>query len=1073
MNKTFRNSLTLIALALFLLSPVTSIAQTTTSSIRGGLVDQNGAPVSGTAVVITDTRNGARREFTSNASGTFLATNLPVGGPYVVTVTGAEPVTIDSISLGDVFALTISLTTTSTMEEVVVTGQSTEVVETTTGPTATFSSFELDTSVAISRDITEVYALDPRLNVDNEDDGYAVNCAGKHPRFNSVTLDGVSQSDRFGLNENGYSTAVGMPFPYAAIQQVSVELAPFDVTFGGFSACNINAVTKTGSNVWSGGLFYEHASDDLRGDTVKTDSGTQVISSPSYSSFSQGFNIGGPIIKDKLFVFAAYEESETPRFLAIGPAGSGNGTERPWMSQADFDRVKSIAQTKYDYDPGGSPSDGVQTAEKYMVRLDWNINDRHNAALIYNYFDGVQNRNSDGDSSEFEFSNHFYDKGAESETLTFKLASQWTDAFSTEFFLSSNEMNDSQFTVGPKDFGDFQIDVDGGANTIYLGADDSRQANKLSTKSDFFKFTGQYLAGNHIITAGFESEELEIFNIFVQHSAGGEWDFQDDSVANPAHCAALSAQGRFDDPACGTSGIDKFELGMPSRVFYGSGGGTNNPLDAAANFSNTLNSVYIQDEVYFDNKDLTLVYGLRYDWFDSSDRPVFNQNWSNANGGLRNDANLDGVDILMPRFGFTWGATDDLTVRGGVGLYSGGNPNVWLSNAWSNDGFTNVQTNRRYSNLSVFDGGIPLSGAGRPGYDVPQSLVDFVGSRTLTNASTRSVVLIDPDYEQPSEWKIALGATWETPYDGLVVDFDYLHSRSNDAAQYIDLSQTITGYTILGQPRYRFTNGADNLMLTNSPYHAETDIFSVVLSKEFENGLDLSLGYAYTNAEDIVPMTSATAGSNFDNVALLDVNDPKPATTNYEVPHRITMRASYGHEFFSDLTTRITLLGYNAEGQPQSYVMQGLDLEGDGFFGRHLLYVPNGSSDPNVVYGSGFDRNAFDQWVADNGLEPGFVARNAQHAKWSTRFDLRVDQEIPFFGEARGRLYVKVYNLGNMLNSKWGHVNDAQFFSQQVVNANIDSQGRYVYTRFRDVSVEDLLETRSLYEIKIGLEFNF
>lgn len=1073
MNRTSRVSFFIYAFALLLLIPVAAFSQGTTSSIRGNVFDHTGAPVAGAQVVVEDLRTSSSRAFTANDRGVFLATNLAVGGPYMVTVSGAEPIVVDAIRLDDIYNISIRLEEPGDLEEVVVTGQSTSVVDVAAGPAATFSNYELDTAVSFNRDIVEAYTIDPRVNLDNEDDGYAVNCAGKHPRFNSVTLDGVSQNDRFGLNENGYSTAVGMPFPYDAIQQVAVELAPFDVTYGGFSACNINAVTKTGTNEWTGGVFAEWTSDDLRGDSLKIDDETQSLSTPPYNSNKRGFYFGGPLMKDRLFLFAAYEESDSPRFLAQGYAGSGSGVERDFLSEADYNRINSIAQNIYNYDPGGQPGDGSQEADKYMVRLDWNISDDHNLAFIYNYFDGFQLRDSDGGSNEFEFANHFYTKGAESETITAKLASQWTDTFSTELFISNNEMNDSQVTVGPKDFGDHQISIN--RDTVYLGADDSRQANALNTESDFYKITGQYLAGDHVITVGFESEELHIFNQFVQHANGGEWDYFDDSVGNPAHCAALTAQGRFEDPDCEMSGIDKFELGRPSRVYYGSGGGTNDPADAAASFKNTLNSFYVQDEVYFDDRDLTIVYGLRYDWFDSSDRPVFNQAFADANGGLRNDHNIDGIDILMPRFGFTWGATDTLTVRGGLGLYSGGNPNVWLSNAWSNDGFSNVQVQLGNFNGagSVLDGSIPLSGQGRPGYDVPQELVDRVAAATIDNASTSRLVLIDPNYEQPSEWKMALGATWETPWMGITADMDILLSRSNDAAQYVDLSQSIVGMTSAGMPIYNYTNGRDNFMLTNSPYHANSATYSVVLNKGFESGWEVTFGYAYSDAEDIVPMTSAVAGSNWDNVALNDVNNPRPATSNYLVPHRLTLRASYGTEFFSDLETRFTFYGYSAEGQPQSYVMGSSDLEGDGFFGRHLLYVPDGANDPNVVFEPGFDQAAFNAFVAAEGLSPGFQARNGQHAKWSTRFDFRVDQEIPFFGDMKGRLFLKIYNLGNMLNDEWGHVNDAQFFSVQAVNSTVNDDGQYVFERFNNRTIEDLLEQRSLWEARLGLQFDF
>ncbi|MBT8143247.1 MAG: TonB-dependent receptor, partial [Gammaproteobacteria bacterium] len=590
------------------------LAQETTSAIRGRVLGSDGQPLPNTQVTVVDERTGITRSFTTNATGTFLAAKLPAGGPYTVTVTNSQPVTVERISLGDTYNMSISL---EAVEEVVVTGTTTNIVDVAAGPAAAFSSYEIDNSVAFDRDITDVYGTDPRINIDNEDDGFEVNCAGKHPRFNSLTLDGVSQNDRFGLNSNGYSTATGMPFPFDAIDQIAVELAPFDVTYGGFSACNINSVTKAGTNEFEGKVFYEYTNEDFRGDEL---GGTdENFATSAYDEKKYGFSVGGPLIKDKLFFFGAYEQSEEPRFLAIGYDGSGNGTERDWLSEADYNRILNIAQTVYNYDAGGQPSDGAQENEKYLVRLDWNINERHNLAGIYNYFDGFQDRNSDGDDDEFEFSNHFYVKGAESETTTLILQSQWNDAFSTEFFYSMNEMNDSQVTVGPPDFADMQISIGGRTGTVYLGADDSRQANKLNTESDFFKLKGQYLFNDHVFSFGYESEELTIFNQFVQHSNGGEYDYFDDSGDNPAFCAALTAQQRFDDPDCELSGIDRFELGRPSRIYYGSGGGTNNPDDAAANFSNRLNSVYFQDELFFNQHDLTVVAGLRYDWFTSDD----------------------------------------------------------------------------------------------------------------------------------------------------------------------------------------------------------------------------------------------------------------------------------------------------------------------------------------------------------------------------------------------------------------------------------------------------------------------
>ncbi|MDH3440863.1 MAG: TonB-dependent receptor, partial [Gammaproteobacteria bacterium] len=932
-------------------------------------------------------------------------------------------------------------------------------------------------AVAFDRDIKEVYSHDPRLSLDT--DGFQMNCGGQHPRFNSVTLDGVSQNDRFGLNTNGYSTATGMPFPYDGIEQVVVELAPFDVTYSGFSACNINAVSKSGSNEWEFGGFYEFTSDDYRGDTID---GVGTFTSLPYEEEKFGFNAGGPIIQDRLFVYAAYEEAEFPRFLAQGFAGSGNGVERPWLSQADYQRITDISNNIYAYDPGGLPGDGTQSEEKYMVRLDWNVSDKHNAALIYNYFDGPQTRSSDSDPNEFEFPNHYYVKGAEMETITVKLNSQWTDAFSTELYFSNAQMTDSQVTVGPKDFADMQITIEDatGRNTVYLGADDSRQANALNYESDFLKLIGQYLVGDHVITFGYEQEELNVFNQFVQHARGGEYDYFDDSFGTDPGCFApgVTAQDRLDDTpglGCAPSGIDRFELGRPSRIYYGSGGGTNIAADAAAKFGNTLHSFYIQDEIFFDDIDLTVVAGFRYENFTSDDAPVFNQTFTSANG-IPNNANIDGLDLIMPRLGFTWGYREDLQLRGGVGLYAGGNPNVWLSNAWSNDGLTNAQFQFNYfDSATVLPGmpdSLPLSGS-RPGYDVPQEMVDAVLAVTPTDANDSRIVLIDPKYKQPAQWKFAFGATWDMPIWDITADFDILHTRAQDTAYYVDVSQSVVGETSAGTPIYDYTTGEDNFMLTNSSEDGESTLLSVILNKSFDWGLDLSMGYAHTRAKDVSPMTSFVASSNFNNIALLDINNPFPGISDYVTPHRFTLRAGYSNEFFGDNMTYITAYAVAQEGQPVSYVMSA-GLEGESFNSRHLLYVPNGANDPNVIYDPGFDQAAFNAFVASAGLSPGFQARNAQNAKWSSRIDLAVMQEIPLgTDDLKGRLFLKVYNLGNLLNDDWGKQYDAQFFPQEVVEASIGPGGEFVFEDFNTTNINDLQEFRSLWEIKFGLEVNF
>ncbi len=1066
--------LTAIVLVAALFTFVTgAVAQETSATIRGTVVDAAGGPIANAKVQVLDTRTGNSKALTTNADGLFLATRLSPGGPYIVIVNELETVEIPSIAVADIYNLKVTVDP-EVIREIVTVTASADFVEVATGPAAAFDSFAVETAVAFNRDIVDIYGIDPRVNIDNEDDGFEINCAGKHPRFNSVTLDGVGQNDRFGLNSNGYSTAVGMPFPYDAIAQLAVELAPADVTYSGFSACTINAVTKSGTNDFSGNVFFERTGDSLRGDSLGTNQGD--FSTPPFDSDKIGLSLGGRILPDKLHFFGAYETSDSPRFLAIGYAGSGNGVERDWLSQADYDRILNISNNAYGYDPGGQPADGVQEQDKQMLKLDWNAHPQHNVSLIYNYYDGFQDRNSDGDDDEFEFANHFYVKGAESETTTLRVSSQWGNSASTELFLSDNFMDDSQVTVGPKDQADHQIDIFGDG-TVYVGADDSRQANQLGTDTSYLKLSGQLLRGRNVFTAGYENEKNEIFNVFVQHSNGGERDYFTDSgfFSNPAVCDGLTAQGRFDNPACALSGIDRYELGRPSRIYYGSAGGTNNAFDAAANFTNTLHSLYVQDEIFLDDRNLTIAAGLRYEWFTSSDRPTFNQAFTDANG-VRNDGNLDGIDLIMPRVGFIWSPQPRMSVRGSIGRFSGGNPNVWISNAWSNDGITNVQLtlNNFGAGGSVLDGSIPLVNPSNPGGSPPQALFDAVAATTAASASDSFMVLIDPNYKQPYEDKFSLGFTYRMP-SGYQFDFDYLHTELVDSAIYRDVSQEIVGMTRAGSPRYANVTGRNNYMLTNSSFDAASDVLSVLVMKRWDNGLDASLGYAWTDGEDVSPMTSSVARSNFDNTALLDINNPRPAKSNYVVPHRLSLRASLGREFFDGYETRFTVFGYLQEGQPTSFVMAPNGLEGSGaFFGRHLLYIPTGMDDPNVVFDAGFDTAAFFDWIQREGLGPGFVPRNAKHAQWSNRLDISIHQDFPVgFDWVSGRFFVRMYNLMNFLDDNWGKVYDAYFFSQQVVNQFVNDDGQFVYTRFFDRSATNLLETRSLWQARWGFELRF
>ncbi|XOV80816.1 MAG: carboxypeptidase regulatory-like domain-containing protein [Aestuariibacter sp.] len=1038
-----------LGIALSMSVATTAIAQETVSGLRGTVMSDTGSIVSGATVTITDTRTGAVKVVETNETGTYSVRGMRVGGPYVIEVvdaSGTQKIENVFLTLGETASINIGLQNQEAMESITVTGAvMTNSAYGANGPVANFGLEDLENAPAINRDIKDLVKIDPRIYIDEGfNDG--IQCAGANSRFNSLTVDGIRTNDNFGLGSSGYPT-IRIPFSYDSIDQVAVELAPFDVQYGGFTACNINAVTKSGENELHGGVFYDYTNDDMRGDSIE--------GSPSeigdFSEKRYGFNVGGAIIEDKLFFFTSYEKLEGADLFDRGAADSNAAVPVQGVSQAQLDRIRSIANNVYGYDPGQEVSSIPVEDEKIMAKLDWQINADHRASLVYNYNDGNTIRESDGDSDEYEFSNHYYDQAAEFESYVLSVYSDWTDDFSTEVRIGQAEFEQSVTPLGGTDFGEFQITTEnnGAEATVYLGADDSRHANKLAYDTDTIKIAATYLSGDHIFTAGYEYENLSVFNLFIQE-AEGEYRF---------------------------NSIDDFENGTPWRITYENAAGSNNPADAAARFEYQIHTAYIQDEYYWVDQDMTITFGLRYDWFTSDDTPPENPVVEQLYG-FSNAQNMDGVDLLQPRLGINWLYNDQLEIRGGIGLYSGGNPNVWLSNNYSNNGI--IQLENRLSLSSGDDTlfTIPFNGGGQPGYDIPQELFDAVanGQGRLGGLNFQ-----DPGFEIPSEWKYALGATYTFEND-YVLMADILFSDKQDAAIIRDVSRIQVGNTLAdGRPVYDSRNGrSQDFMLTNVQGNSgDSTSVSLALSKTHDFGLDWSLAYAYTDATEVSPMTSSVAFSNYISPAVSDPENPGVATSNYEIPHRFTLRVSYTHEFFDGYETRFSVFGTANEGRPYSYTFDG-DLSGGfgssvGFIDHNLLYVPD-ENDANVVYGPDFDLNAFNAFIESEGLTRGqILGRNSLNSDWFTKFDVRISQELPGFAEGhKSSAFIVIENFGNLLNDDWGIMKEASFpRAQQTVRGSINDSGQYVYERFFNPAGVTTVADASLWEVRVGVKYKF
>lgn len=1003
---TTMKQLSLVALtAVFLVAlPVASNAQETSADVRGTVSDSSGNPLPGAIVTVRNNASGLTRTSTTNADGEFQVRNMPIGSDYQATANingyGSERVEGLTVGLGKTTEVSFSLIASETIEEIVVTGSEMAVTQVAVGPNATFSLEALQTAPAINRNLTDVIRADARIYVDESRGGInAVQCGGKNSRFNSLTVDGVRMNDSFGLNGNGYPTE-RMPFSYDAIEQVSVEMAPFDVEYGGFSACNINAVTKSGGNSFSGSAFYDFTNDGMRADSLEGDN----ITTGSYDEDRYGVTFGGPIVQDKLFFFLAYEKLDGSNLFDRGPQGSGAVNEVD-VTQAELDEIADIANTLYGYDPGGIPISRPHSDEKFLAKFDWNISDKQRLAFTYTWNDGENYTESDSDQNEFEFENHLYERGAELKSYAASLYSDWTDNFSTEIRVSALELDMRQVSVNGTDFGEIRVELaDGdddpsraglGSMDVYLGADDSRQSNDLDYDVMTIALKGNYYAGDHSLSFGYEREELEIFNLFVQHS---------------------STEVRFD-------GIQNFRDGFADAMYYNNAPSLN-PNDAAADWGYEVNTVYLQDDMQAGD-NLSLIFGLRYDWYTTGSAPPVNQDFLN-DYGFGNDATVDGLGLLQPRFGFTWDLSGDTTLHGGIGLYSGGDPNVWLSNTYSANNVQQFgQRGRNFGytdgTRSLFDGDIvwvpnnaDSSLPEGPGYGVPSELADGVAAGIGDNFE---INYLDPNFELPSEWKLSLGVTHNFPGDYLVTA-DALFTQGSDSAmvRHGDLEQVGTNPD--GYPIYDSVREA-SFVLTNSSEGNRSMVLSIGVAKSIGDNFDYRLGYSYTDAEDIQPMTSSVAFSNYTNRAFFDPEEDVRSTSNYEIRDRFTGTARWRHDFSARTLLTVSLYGQYNSGRPYSNTFDGT-INPYGFT-PYLDFQP-------IV------------------LEPG-DQRNANTGSSWTKLDLLINFDFPGFGqEHEASAFLIIDNLTNLLSDDWGVLYQHNFprtIAAGVPEARIGDASRY------------------------------
>lgn len=1052
-----RSALGLAVAAALNIAPV--MADETSSTIRGVVTGNNGSIVTDAVITILHEPTGRVTTLKVNEAGNFNAKGLRVGGPYKIVIDSDE---YKDSEINDVYlqvGKTLRLSPVlnpEEMETITVTGA--RIVSDNRGSGASFGLREIQSTPSVDRDLKEVLRLNPLVNIGAGSEAQ-MSIAGSNPKYNSFSVDGVRQNDDFGLNGNGYPTQRS-PISIDAVEQVSVNVTPFSVTNSGFSGGQVNAVTKSGTNEFHGSIFAEMKSDALAGEVKDPFSDEERDITPEFSEDVWGFTVGGPIIKDKLFFFTSYEKYDATAPIEYGPDGSSapNATD---ATVASYEEVVQIAKDVYGIDAGNWKVAPTEEDEKLLVKLDWNINDDHRVSATYQHTTGNSIRNQSSSGSELRLSSHWYNKEETLNNISVHLYSDWSMDLSTEFKIAFKDVETVQASSS-KAFGDVTVATgvdsrDRPAGNIAFGSDQYRHGNELDNQTLSLRFAGEYLTGDHVIGFGIEHESIDVRNLFAPDSLG-RWEFDS---------------------------IEEFRNKEASEFNY-SNAYSNNSEDAAAKFNFGSTSLFVEDS-WAITSEFELTAGLRYETIHNDDKPAYNENFDNRykSMGIRNDVSLDGLSIILPRISFVWDVDFDTVVRGGIGRFSGGRPNVWISNAYSNDGVTYTTFSGSGVDSSVYLENVDIT---QVPSEVQNSLVAGDGNVNVT----------DPDFEMPSDLRTSISVehTFDIPAvgEGFVASAEFIHVEKENDVHWVDLTRkeigtTADGGRIIYEPIDYLTGERTNrydLMLTNADKNGTSDIFTTSLFKAWDNGVTLNMSYTNQDITEGNAGASSTAKSNFRYVPAVSRNVPHVATSDYEIEHRFVLNLGYTTEFFAGYDTKFNLFFERKSGSPYSYTM-GAFRDGDlgdqsSFYsdGYYLPYIPTGADDPNVIF-DGISYEDFAELVETSGLSGyagGYVPKNVGRTPWRTRMDLHVEQEIPGFMKGhKGSIYFDVKNLLNLFDEDSGLVLNKQYQNQGIVDYDLDDQGRYVYDEpfygretdnFDQIVVED-----SAWLVKVGIKYRF
>ena len=1012
----------------------TATAQITTSSLAGK-VTADGEDVIGATVEAVHQPSGTRYNAVTNAKGMYTINGMRVGGPYQVSISyigyETKKVTGITLQLGETYNLSTAMNEDAkVLGDVVVIGKGSKFANEKTGAATNISNAQITNMPSISRSITDYTRLSPY-------GGNGMTFAGQDGRTANFTVDGASFNNNFGLSSN--LPGGGNPISIEAIEEMQVVISPFDVRQTGFIGGGVNAITKSGTNTFQGSAYIYHQNENMRGDAIE---GEQISGAREKDrKTTYGFTLGGPIVKDKLFLFVNGEMQKVPtvanrwRASEDGVADADNFISR--TTTADLQKVSDYVKQKYGYDTGSYNSFPADESNyKFLARLDWNITNNHHLALRYNYtknrvWNAPNSSSMDGGTRmsgartsqySMSFANSMYSMDNIVHSFSLDLNSRLTENLSNQFlatYTKADDLRDSNSDEFP--FIDILKD-----NQIYmaLGYELFTHQNAVHTTTWNLKDDVTYYLGNHKVMGGLSFEHQMADNQYMRNGTG---------------------YYRY-------SSLDDFLTGAAPEIVcltYGYNGETS----PAARVQFNKLGIYAQDEWNI-NPNFKLSYGLRADgfFFNNGDLMTNNAILGIDYGGRSVDTGKwPGTNFsISPRVGFTWDVLGDksLKVRGGTGLFTGRLPLVFFTNMPSNGGMVQYQAqlNSKSADMSQFAGGLVTDANGKASIAaLRDKLISMGYPETITpeqGSIPSSFCGIDPDFKMPQVWKTSLAVDYAVPVSfPLTVSVEGIFNKNINAAMLRDWSQkSVDGfarfngadnrpvfpsdayYTYVNDKGKEVSTSAYVLENTSRGYGWST---SVTVNARPAEWINLMAAYTHTASKEVTSLPGSNASSVLNYTSTWEgVNNFRLHNAENLTPDRFIANATIhdksGNHY--SLIYETWRGGYNYS------FMTANDMNGDGY-NYDAIYVPTDKevADGLFRFKTEDDKTRFMDFVHNNDYlssrQGKYTEANSFYSPWVHRIDFAYKHDFKVnVGKSVHKLQLSfdMKNVLNFFNSSWG-----------------------------------------------------